>query len=176
MGKKIFITGLPGSGKSSLVMEIIRELGVKVGGIVTPEIKDHDRMGFKIVDIASGRTGILSRVDFSGPRIGKYGVNVKDLEDIGVKAIERSINDPEIKLLVIDEIGTMEMVSEKFCSVVNRALNSEKDCLMVLHRNLVNKYKNMGILFFLDRKNRAHIKRKIIELLERCGGRDFHFS
>jgi len=50
----IFITGKPGVGKTSLVMEIIKELKLDAGGIIAPEIRNKEREGFKIVDLSTG--------------------------------------------------------------------------------------------------------------------------
>ena len=165
MSKKIFITGLPGSGKSGLVREIIEELGIKAGGIITPEIREGGvRKGFKIIDLAGRKEGILSHTDLPGPRIGKYGVNLRDIEDMGVRAIENALEDPEIKLLVIDELGSMELCSQEFKNLVGRVIDSDKDFLIVLHRNFVKKY-GRGQVFVLTRDNRRVVKERICELL-----------
>jgi len=172
MGVRIFVTGFPGSGKSSLVAEIIKELGVKSGGIVTPEIRESGvRKGFRIVDLASGKEGILSRVGLPGPRIGRYGVNLRDIEEIGTEAIKNALEDPGTRLVVMDEVGAMEMISGKFRGIVEDALSSDKDCLIVLHRSFVDKYKGRGRIFFLDRRNREKVKKDILEILGRTEDR-----
>jgi len=166
MGNKILITGLPGCGKSTLVKEIVNELGVRAGGIVTPEIRESGiRKGFRIIDMASKKEGILSHISLPAPRIGKYGVNLKDLEGIGVKAIRDALKNPEITLVVMDEVGAMEMISEKFRNAVEDALSSDKDCLIVLHRNFVKRYRDRGKLFFLTKENRDEVKRGVVGIL-----------
>jgi nucleoside-triphosphatase len=76
---KVFLTGLPGSGKSTVLMkavEILREKGLKIGGIVTPEKRiGGKRIGFGVKDVWSGAEGILARVGKKvGPKVGKYTI------------------------------------------------------------------------------------------------------
>ena len=66
--------------------------------------------------------------------MGKYGVNGVALEKVGIPAIEKAIADPEIKIIVIDEIGKMEMMSERFCEVVIEAMDSDKPIIVTLHK------------------------------------------
>jgi len=169
MPVRIFITGQPGSGKSRLVQEIVQELGIRAGGIITPEIRKDGRAGFRIIDIASGRQGILAAVDIKGPRVSKYGVNLKDIEEIGVTAVKKALEDPEVKLIVIDELGKMELCSRAFRDVVQKALESDKDLLVVLHRALVGKYKKHGRVFILTTENRKDVKVHVLEILGKCG-------
>ncbi len=74
----ILLTGDPGSGKSTLVQELIREMrGFRLAGIITPEIREgRKRSGFKIIDLVSGEEETLASVRFQeGPRVGRYGTN-----------------------------------------------------------------------------------------------------
>ncbi|MHA1146372.1 MAG: nucleoside-triphosphatase, partial [Candidatus Helarchaeota archaeon] len=92
---KLLITGKPRSGKSTLIARVIdgaRRQGLKVGGIYTPELKEGKRLGFEIVDVWSGARGILSHVNIKGsPRVSKYGINLKALLEIGVKALDTAL-------------------------------------------------------------------------------------
>jgi nucleoside-triphosphatase len=90
---RIAITGRPGVGKSTVIEKVVEELDVNVSGIQCSEIhSEGKRVGFKIQDIATGRAGILSHVRCSGPAVGKYHVNLADLDDIGTNAIKKSAN------------------------------------------------------------------------------------
>lgn len=163
----IFVTGLPGSGKSQLVQDVLRELGIRAGGISTPEIREGGtRTGFKIIDLLSGREGILASIEIkTKPRVSKYGVNLKDLKEVGIKAIENALKNPDVKLLVIDELGAMEMCAPEFEQAVERVLASNKNILVVLHRKFISKYKNRGKLFMLTRGNFDQVKRDMLALL-----------
>lgn len=126
MTKNILVTGLPGCGKSTLIKKLIA--GRRVGGITTPEIrKGGRRTGFEIVDLRSGKKSILASIDVKeGSAVGKYKVNLKDLDEIGSKALEEAVENKEVKIVVIDEIGKMECFSERFRRAVIVALESEK--------------------------------------------------
>ena len=130
---RIAITGRPGVGKSTVIAKVLEELDANVSGIQCSEIRSGGkRVGFRIQDIATGRAGILSHVECSGPAVGKYHVNLADLDDIGTNAIKKSAN---CDLLVIDEIGPMELKSQHFILAVEHVLDSDRDMLVVLHHS-----------------------------------------
>ena len=135
-GVRIAVTGAPGCGKTTLIRRVIEQLGdkVNIGGIYTEEIRDGgQRKGFSIIDIATDHRGILSHVELeSGPRMGRYRVNLKDIEEIAVPAIEDALQNRD--LIVIDEIAPMELKSAQFVTAVGEALKSAKQMLVAIHR------------------------------------------
>ncbi len=123
MDKNILLTGTPRVGKTTLVKRVvegIRERGA--GGFYTEEIRDRgDRTGFKILTLDGGE-GLLAHVSHKSRfRVGRYHVNIKDLEDIAVRSIIDSLDK---KLIVIDEIGRMELFSDKFRDAILKALDT----------------------------------------------------
>lgn len=178
MSIKIFVTGRPGIGKTTLVsrvVKIIRQNGYSVGGIVTEEFREKGvRRGFKIIDIGSNKTGVLAGVDLNinGPRIGKYIVNLIDLDNIGVKAIENAVKYSD--LIVIDEIGPMELYSEKFRNIVLNIMNMDKPLLATVHWKIGSRrfgkrilsYPNIRI-FKLTLYNRGYLYKDIAEIFLR---------
>lgn len=131
---KIAVTGAPGSGKSTLVARVVGEVPLAAGGMVTAEIrKCGRRVGFSVRDLATGREGILAHLHLEdGPPFGKYRLNLRDLEEIGVRAIERALAERE--LVVIDEVGPMELQSPAFIGAVERALREAPNLLVTVHR------------------------------------------
>jgi len=129
-GVKLVIEGRPGSGKSTLVERVITKLGdgVRIGGFFTREIrKGGERVGFKIVTVDK-MEGVLAHADKPGGiKVGKYTVNLEGIETVAVPAMERAIR--ECDLIVIDEIGKMELHSRHFSEVVEIALDSDKAVL-----------------------------------------------
>ncbi|NVM52567.1 MAG: NTPase [Candidatus Helarchaeota archaeon] len=126
----ILIRGKPQSGKSTLIqklVELLRQMGKTIGGISTPELREgRSRVGFEIVDMMTGERGILSHIDQKeGPRISRYRVNLKDLNDIGVRGIKQAL-EKNADLIIIDEIGKMELFSKEFQAVIWEALNLQK--------------------------------------------------
>jgi len=139
MKKNVLLTGRPGVGKTALLKKLIASLDGNVGGFYTEEIRSGGRrVGFKIRsfqdDIGfSGEEEVLAHMDSSSPfRVSRYGVNVEAFERVGVTAIERAIEESD--LIVMDELGKMELFSESFQRTALRALDSPKSVLGVIQR------------------------------------------
>lgn len=136
MTKIFLLTGPPKVGKTSVFLatiKMIRNDGFVVGGMVTSEIlKGGQRIGFSLTDLLSGVVGELASVHRKeGPRLGKYRVNLDDLEHIGAAAINMAIEHCD--LVAIDEIGPMELFSDSFRQAVERAIESTKPVLATIH-------------------------------------------
>ncbi|GAB4305020.1 MAG: NTPase [Candidatus Bipolaricaulota bacterium] len=131
---KIAITGDPGSGKSTLVRRVVERAPLFAGGMVTAEIrKCGRRVGFSVCDLSTGAEGILAHLHLAaGPSFGRYRLNLRDLDEIGVRAIERAIEDAQ--LVVVDEVGPMELRSPRFVRAVERALQEAQHLLLTVHR------------------------------------------
>ena len=123
MTQKILLTGRPGCGKTTLIKRVVNKLKLPTDGFYTEEIREHgQRVGFKIVTLAGEET-VLAHLDFkTANRVGKYGLDLSALETIGVAALRRAVAARH--LVVIDEIGPMEIRSRVFCDAVNEALDS----------------------------------------------------
>jgi len=162
---KMFITGRPGCGKSTLINSIIMQLKEKrISGILSLEIREgKKRVGFMIRDIKSGEKNILASVDMDGPKIGKYGVNLSGLERIVSRFLEGFGNSD---VVLIDEIGKMEMLSEKFREAVDIVLNSNKDVVAVVGLGFVDYVRDKGEILVLTRSNFDSIREKILERLK----------
>jgi nucleoside-triphosphatase len=174
LGELFLLTGPPRSGKTTVANEVINRLrsrGVKVGGMTTSEVtRGGVRTGFKVTDISSGRTGMLAQVSgSSGPRIGKYTVNQADLDDVGVKAIEGAEDNAD--LIVIDEVGPMELTSRAFVNAVDRALRSSKPMILTLHwrasHPLLDRIRKeaRGRLMTVTPENRAMLAPEIAQMI-----------
>jgi len=136
---KIGITGMPSVGKTHTLMKIIGSLeksGYSVQGMITkPVIKKKEHVGFYVIDWTTKEKEIFAHVDFENKeKVGEFGVDVAALDKIGIPAVEKAINDNEVDIIIIDEIGKMEMLSERFCEVVIEALDSDKPILITLHK------------------------------------------
>jgi len=121
--KNILICGKPGIGKTTLIKKIAENLREKATGFYSEEIRrENKRVGFKIKTL-KGKEGILSHINYKSPyRVGKYKVNLKEFEEIAIPSIEKGIKMG--KIIIIDEIGKMELYSKKFCQIVMQALDS----------------------------------------------------
>lgn len=120
MKNNILITGMPKSGKTTLLKKLISDYPNRVG-FVTNEIRvDGIRTGFEI-ESSTGEKSTLASVDFdSDLRVGKYGVDVGNLE----KTIPEVTRFSQDDLLYLDEIGQMELCSKEFQDLVITYLNA----------------------------------------------------
>jgi len=173
MARKILLTGRPGVGKTTVLIDTIRELegrGLRVGGMVSREVRDGGvRVGFEISDLASGHKGWLAHVEQpEGPQIGKYRVNLKDLVEIGVNAINSAARDSTISVIVIDEIGPMELCSEDFKSAVEKAVEAAKPLVGTIHykarSTLIGSIRSRLDVKVIEitHDNRSYVKRAVL--------------
>jgi nucleoside-triphosphatase len=123
MTKKLLLTGRPGCGKTTLIKHVVNKMERSAGGFYTEEMRERgQRVGFKIVTL-NGEEAVLAHVDFKTPqRIGKYGLDLSLLETVGIGAVRTAVHSRQI--VVIDEIGPMEIRSVNFRDVVNEAVDS----------------------------------------------------
>jgi nucleoside-triphosphatase len=119
----ILLTGRPGSGKTTLIRRLLADCKLEAGGFFTQEVRvGGARRGFEIVTL-TGERGVLAHVDIRGRhRVGRYGVDLSSLEALGVSAIQGAVEAGG--LVVIDEIGPMELLSDRFRGAVLGALDS----------------------------------------------------
>lgn len=122
--KNVLVTGRPGVGKTSVIEAVAPGFPRVAGGFTTGEIREHGvRKGFQVTTL-DGKSAVLAHINFRGRvRVGKYGVDVPAFEQLALPALEDAILHRRI--VVIDEVGKMELASKLFCEVVEKALNSQ---------------------------------------------------
>jgi len=135
----LVVTGSPGVGKSTAISKVILRLkskGVIVGGCLTSEKRTSGRrIGFGIMDLTSGNRGELaSATGTLGPRVGRYRVNLTDLASVGAKGLVDAADSSEV--IVIDEVGPMELVSPDFRRALKACMASGKPILAVVHERM----------------------------------------
>jgi nucleoside-triphosphatase len=171
----LLITGSPGVGKTTVLtktVDVLRERGCRVGGMLSREVREEGvRVGFEIIDLSSDERGWLAHVNQkTGPQVGKYRVNLADLENVGAKAIVDAVEDCDV--IAIDEIGPMELFSEKFRNAVKTALQSSKLVIAVVHwkakDKLVNdvKAREDAEIFTVTPENRETLSKTIVDKAE----------
>jgi len=138
---KIGITGLPGSGKTQAlkkVVEMLESENFKVGGMITePIIEKNRRVGFYVMDWNSKNRAVLAHVTVKSKfMVGKYGVDLLSLDTVGVEALKCACKDSDI--IVVDEVGKMEVESDNFVKAVKEAMETDKPMILTLHKKSRN--------------------------------------
>lgn len=138
---KIGITGLPGSGKTyalSRVLENLQSEELSIGGMMDePVYEGRHKVGFTVRDLMTGETEVFASTTIeSRIMVGKLGVDITKLDAVGVKAIKEACESCDI--IVIDEVGKMEVESEAFIEAVKEALDADKPMIITLHKKSRN--------------------------------------
>ena len=128
MQQVYLLTGRPGTGKTSLIKQAVAELKGRTGGFYTEEIRSQGiRLGFRLVAL-DGQEATLAHTDFAKRyRVGKYGVDIDSLDRVGVSALQQAAKHGD--LVIVDEIGKMELFSANFRETVPQIISSGKRVL-----------------------------------------------
>lgn len=163
---RIAVTGRPGVGKTTLCLKVYELLKDKmtIAGFVTKELrKDGRRVGFRLIDLSSGREEWLARVGEGRVKVGKYAVNIE-----GFERFLDSVNT-DADLIIIDEVGPMELKSEKFVRLVEGLMDKEK-LLFTIHLRskhwLLERIRKEFRVYVIDETNRDKVAEEITEVFE----------
>ena len=168
MALRIAVTGSPGVGKSTLVAKVTSGTKLRVGGVLARDRRYKDRRtGFELLDLSTGMVGILADESGDGPQLGKYRVHLDDLDLIGAQAVENALG---CDLIVVDEVGPMELSSHRFVLAVEKAIASPKPMLVVLHQwsnhRLAKKIRGSFRVLTVTRENRDSLVEEIAQALK----------
>ena len=123
MGRALLLTGRPGIGKTTVIRAVAEQLGERAGGFYTEEIRSAGgRKGFRLATL-DRQEAVIAHVNLRGrgrPRVSRYGVDVAAIERVGVAALRRAMDRGQI--VVVDEIGKMELFCGPFKDVVLQAM------------------------------------------------------
>jgi len=124
--RNLLLTGTPGVGKTTLLVKLIeRSRKYPITGFYTEEVRDRgERVGFRAVTL-NGSSAVFAHKDYhTDPRlhVGRYGVKPEVLETLVLPHLvpERK----NARLVFIDEIGKMEILSEKIKTAMWELLDS----------------------------------------------------
>lgn len=166
----ILITGKPGIGKTTLIKKIVENTSLPKGGFYTEEIRTAGKRTGFILKTFDGREATLASVNIKSPyRVGKYGVDIDNLEKVGVDSLKKVIKKDT--LVVIDEIGKMELYSRSFRDIVLRAIERGNVLATVKlgkvgFADRLKKRKDIKLIE-LNIENRDYLPDKIIEMLHK---------
>jgi nucleoside-triphosphatase len=166
---KTLITGKPGVGKTTLVQKIIKRRGtVSMAGFYTSKIRPKgSRLGFELRGL-NGECRILAHAEIDSPhRVGRYGVGIDGFEAF---LATLDLLNPDVELIVIDEIGKMELFSNRFRNLVWDTLNTDKQVLATIPlkgNDFIRKIKQRlnAHLLEVTHANRDRLLEEIVEEL-----------
>lgn len=132
------ITGKIGSGKTTCIKKLAEKLNaenVSVGGIYTLRIMENgETTGYTMVDISSGNQEKL--LDINGndqqEKIGKYFISAEAI-DRGNRALQQT----NAQLMVIDEVGKLELNGGGWSEILGKLLASRQNQLLISIRKEV---------------------------------------
>ena len=172
-GKKNYlVTGYPGIGKTTIIEKASRALmKYRPSGFFTGEIREGGRRtGFELRSLNGKRMMVLSHINRESPCIiGKYKVDVVAFE----RYVESfSISENRGNLVIIDEVGKMECLSEKFIGLIRSLLDADETVLLasvaLRGGGFISQIKkrNDVMIYEMTLKNRDSLFRKIIQDVE----------
>lgn len=129
-------------------------------------------MGFRLLDLTSNESGWLAHVTGSGPQFGRYRISLEGIHTIACRALARSLEDTKIRIIAIDEIGPMELMSDEFVEMAGKVLSSDKLVIGTVHHrahhSLIDRIKKSpdAVVIELIPSNRDLIPEKILGMLQ----------
>jgi nucleoside-triphosphatase len=132
---RLLLEGRPGIGKTTVarrLLHLLQAADVPVGGFTTGELRTGGRREGFVVEAASGAREVLAHVDLPGPpRVGRYGVDLAAFERVALPAL----GDPGLGgVVVVDELGKMELASTAFRAAVLDLLGRDVAVVATVHR------------------------------------------
>ncbi|MGE4577491.1 MAG: NTPase, partial [Candidatus Methanomethylophilaceae archaeon] len=120
------------------VIEMLNDSDLHIGGMINEPIEDgRHKTGCSVRNIMTGETEVFASTEIeSRIMVGKLGVDIEALEKVGVNAIRRACEDCDI--IVIDEVGKLEVECPAFIDAVKDALDVGKPMIITLHKKSRN--------------------------------------
>lgn len=130
------VTGQPGCGKTTLIRQVVTGMHLRAAGFYTEDLRQGGVCeGFRIVTL-DGEMALIARAGHMGSvTVSKYGVDLKEMERVGVAALHRAKERGHV--LVVDEIGRMQLFSRAFRQILFDAVRTGHPVLgtIMLGRN-----------------------------------------
>ncbi len=122
---RIFLTGRPGVGKTTVVLRTVEALRpmALVGFYTRERRRGGERVGFEAIGLRSGLCRPLAEAKpGAGPRVGRYLVCTDAFSEL--LAAEFAAEWRVAELIVLDEVGKMECLLPEFVTLVREVLHS----------------------------------------------------
>lgn len=176
--RHVLLAGRPGVGKTTVLRrtaERLAAVGVRVAGFYTEEVRDERdrRRGFRGVPLGDGSAAVIADVDIEGePRVSRYGVDVAAVDRLAEAHL-----DPEdgVDVIVVDEVGKMECLSQRFVDRMRELLDGPRPVLATVgaggdgFRREVRRRSDVD-LWRVTEANRDRLPDQLVERLRAAGG------
>jgi nucleoside-triphosphatase len=130
---RLLVEARPGAGKTTALRRLAALLGerdVPLAGFTTEEMREQGRRVGFAVESFDGRRVTLAHVDLAGPpRVGRYGVDIEAFERIALPILR----PPRKGVLLIDELGKMELASERFRRAIEALIEEPVPLAATVH-------------------------------------------
>lgn len=127
MQKNVLITGMPKSGKSTILRRLVENIPNKVGFVTNEVLGADGRVGFEM-ETHAGNKAVLAHIDLqTGRKVSKYFVDIDSLE-----SLIPEMSDFDNNFIYLDEIGEMQLSSNRFKELVLKYLDSPNPCIATL--------------------------------------------
>ncbi|MDZ7264653.1 MAG: nucleoside-triphosphatase [candidate division KSB1 bacterium] len=122
--KNIFLTGALHSGKSTIINQVLQRMtGWNIGGFRTrPVFESAQKCGF-VLQSFDGLEECFAHTEMkSSAQFDIYHYDSRKFDDLGATILQRALTDSD--LIVMDEIGMMEMQAKQFQQMICRCLDA----------------------------------------------------
>ena len=129
-------------GKTTAIQRVLSLVKVRCGGLFSQAVNKDVYTNFRLVSVQGPHRGLSSqnlirRFDIPGI----VGFNLEDLENFANPNVLHALATCDV--VVIDQLGTLEVSSEKFKQVVAQVLDSDKVCLATMTSGNVSFLQNI---------------------------------
>jgi len=136
---RILFLGKKGSGKSSLLSALFPP--GHCGGIITPAVFEGGMyVGKDAVNLITGERypfcRIREKASFDGVETKKYVVSREGIA-FCIRALEQARREP---LIIIDEVGLLELAGEGLYEITKEILESERNVVVVVREELEEEF------------------------------------
>lgn len=161
---RLFLTGNPGVGKTTLIRAVAERLkGITCAGFYTEETRrSGQRTGFRIVTL-DGRKETLASLGQQKPTVGKYSIHVEEFEKLALRCLDPAT---PADLYIIDEIGKMELLSDRFRTRITELLSKPTNLFATISKKgsgFVDQIKRRSDVEIIEvtRKNRDELPNEL---------------
>lgn len=170
--QKIFIiTGKMDVGKTTFVKKVIENLkskNIKVGGIYTQKVKENnERIGYDLVAVQTNKSEIFLRIEENEnlEKIGIFSIFPKALA-LGIESLKPE-NNKENQLIIIDEIGKLELENKAWAKSLDELIQFNKNHLLLVVREditekIIKKWSLQNYFVFNLNENQSQNAEKTI--------------